>query len=187
MSNQIYISVLRGINVSGKRLIKMEALAQVYAQLGFSAIQTYVQSGNVVFTAPTRPTAEVAQAISDAIATHFGFDVPVLVFDLSTWENLLETNPFKNNPTCKETDLYVTLLTSPKHQPDEQTLQAKARPDETLHLFPEWLYLHCPTGYGQTKLTTTFFEKQYGCIATTRNVKTIRALHELALRTAPNA
>lgn len=77
-----YISILRGINVSGQKLIKMDALKSMYINLGFQNVRTYVQSGNVVFESEQKDVTKIAETISQAIFKTFEFEVPVIVFDL---------------------------------------------------------------------------------------------------------
>ena len=67
-----YISILRGINVSGKKLIKMNALEAAYEQLGFLDVITYVQSGNVVFCSEIDDSNEIEQLIKSKIKERVG-------------------------------------------------------------------------------------------------------------------
>ena len=76
---QTYIAILRGINVSGQKLIKMDKLREALASLGFSNLATYIQSGNVVFQTATEDNLTLAQKIHNRIEEIFGFDVPVIV------------------------------------------------------------------------------------------------------------
>jgi len=69
---ETYISMLRGINVSGKNIIKMENLKEMYASLGFKNIQTYVQSGNVIFTSENQKSKKLEQAITQQIKENLG-------------------------------------------------------------------------------------------------------------------
>ena len=62
-----YISILRGINVSGQKLIKMAHLQKTYEKLGFGSITTYVQSGNVVFKNTTRSHAGALRDVIRAL------------------------------------------------------------------------------------------------------------------------
>ncbi len=76
---ETYISILRGINVGGHKLIKMQALTKLYEDLGFKQVKTYIQSGNVVFqTHQTNPTL-LEELISQKITEVFTFEVPVIV------------------------------------------------------------------------------------------------------------
>ena len=85
-----YISLLRGINVSGQKLINMAALRKTYEKLGFRNVTTYVQSGNVIFTGNEIDLSELEQKISQEIEKDFGYEVPVIVLTLRQqpiWRN----------------------------------------------------------------------------------------------------
>lgn len=93
MAVSTYIALLRGINVGGKNTVKMEALRQMFEQLDFACVQTYIQSGNVIFKS-TEDTKAVRQRIEQAFEQVFGFAVPVLVRTLEEVEELIVQCPF---------------------------------------------------------------------------------------------
>lgn len=172
-----FISMLRGINVSGKNRIMMAALKEVYLGLGFLNVVTYVQSGNVVFDSADDDTAALARTIEMAIKQTFGFDVPVIIRDKNRFQQLLDGNPFTHARDEDPTKLHITFLS------DVPTLGIPAIPDGCLDEFvldDKELYLFCPGGYGETKLSNSFFERKLKVTATTRNWKTVNALYEIA-------
>ena len=89
-----YVAMLRGINVSGSKPVKMDALRASFEALGFKNVRTYVQSGNVVFEAKERAAAPFAPKIAARIKRDFGFDVPVLVLGAAELARVVEENPF---------------------------------------------------------------------------------------------
>lgn len=175
-----YISILRGINVSGSKMIKMEALRKLYEDLKFKNVKTYIQSGNVVFEDKAANSKVLEQRIKKKILDVFGFDVPVMVKETSELIVVLKNNPFVNKRNEDVTKLHVTFLSD---EPDE-TLLAKIRekqydPDEYI-ISGTAIYLFCPNGYGNTKLNNNFFENKLKVTATTRNWKTVNELVSLA-------
>jgi uncharacterized protein (DUF1697 family) len=109
---QKYISLLRGINVSGNNQLPMEALKKVYQVLGCVQVSTYIQSGNVVFQT-AGSVKQLEQHLSDIIKEKFGYVVPVLVKKVSFFSKVIAHNPFKNfDPHT----LHVTLLGDLAHQ-----------------------------------------------------------------------
>ena len=74
-----YVALLRGINLSGHKIVKMDRLRKDFEDLGFGEVKTYIQSGNVVFNAPARDPVSLAKKIEEKIVRQFGFPVPVLV------------------------------------------------------------------------------------------------------------
>lgn len=175
-----YISILRGINVSGQKLIKMDSLKKMYAKLNFENIQTYVQSGNVVFSANNRETKELEKIISSKIETEFGFDVPVIVINVKTLETIIENNPFTNDSQKDKAFLHITFLAEVPNGIDKESIFEKKETDEAIAFAPNAIYLYCPNGYGKTKLNNNFLEKKLKVKATTRNWKTTTELLKLA-------
>lgn len=175
-----YISLLRGINVSGQKSIKMAALRTLYENLGFTNVTSYLQSGNVVFKANNAETGKLEQAISKQIKTDFGFDVPVMVFALDHLKHVIKNNPFLNNPAFDHTFLHVTFLASKPNNYDVLAIENKIQDEEAIRFFGNAVYLYCPNGYGKTKLTNNLLEAKLKVVATTRNWKTTKELLKIA-------
>src|SRR5271169_6803998 len=108
MSN--YIAMLRGINVSGHNIIKMEQLRASFAALGFSNVKTYIQSGNVVFEAAKDSVAGLSKKIEQMILRDFGFSVPVLLKTAKEMEEIIKGNTLVKIPGIDQTRLHVTFL-----------------------------------------------------------------------------
>lgn len=175
-----YISILRGINVSGQRLIKMDVLKKLYESLNFETIQTYVQSGNVIFSSKENEPKKLEKIISSKIKSEFGFDVPVIVLSVRTLEKIIEDNLF-----IKDKDisfLHVTFLADKVTQFDKESITEKKLPNEEIRFAPNAIYLYCPDGYGRTKLNNNFLESKLKVTATTRNWKTTTELLRLATK-----
>ena len=177
---QTYIAILRGINVGGKRIIKMLALKEMFITLGYQNIATYIQSGNVVLQSKKANPIKLAEVITNAISKTFGFDVPVIVFEYETLNNIVEENEFFKHKSKSVEHLHITFLA------DELTKENQAKikredylPDEFL-IHGKAIYLYCPNGYSKSKLTNDFFEKKLRVNATTRNWKTTLAIKEIA-------
>ena len=91
-----YISLLRGINVSGQKKILMADLKSLYEELGFTNVQTYIQSGNVVFEYQASSSEKLEQMIFDKIKAHYGFEVPNLILTSNEIEEALKSNPYQD-------------------------------------------------------------------------------------------
>lgn len=178
-----YISILRGINVSGQKLIKMEALRKMYENMGFHNVTTYVQSGNVVFTGNDVEIDKLGPAISGQIKKDFGFDVPVIVLTIDGLKRLIDNNPFLKDPKIDRAFLHITFLSSRPEHPDPTIIKDRRQEGEELFLTDRAVYLYCPNGYGRTKLTNKFLETKLKVGATTRNWKTTNELLKIADRT----
>jgi len=168
-----YISILRGINVSGQKLIKMKSLQEMYEKSGFKDVRTYIQSGNIVFNTDPTDSEKLENLISKEILKYFGFEVPVLVLQTKELKNISEHNPFIGERKENISFLHVTFLSAmPDDKHVEDLLTLKYLPDE-YYIDDRAIYLFCPHGYGRTKLNNTFFEKKLKVKATTRNWKTV--------------
>ena len=177
---QTYISIIRGINVSGQKLIKMTDLKAMYENMGFSEVKTYIQSGNVIFKASSTPSAKLAEQITAHIMKTFGFEAPVLVKTIEEWEKVTRNNPFlAKDPEHKK--MYVTLLSAIADKNHIESITPDIYGDDEFHIADDVVYLFFPTiGYGNTKLSNNFFEKKLKLNATTRNWATINKLLEMA-------
>ena len=175
-----YISMLRGINVSGQKMIKMDALKEMYEDLHFTNIQTYIQSGNVIFNDNHTEQIDLGQRISNELMRKFGFEIPVIVLDTVELKEIIEKNPFTSDKTKEISHLHVTFLSSKTELIDNGLFYQKKAPGEEFAITEKAVYLYCPKGYGQTKLTNAFFESKLKVGATTRNWKTTLELFRIA-------
>jgi len=175
-----YISLLRGINVSGQKLLKMDALRKLYENLGFSNIKTYVQSGNVIFTSKKADLTELAQTITQQIEKDFGFEVPVIVLTIDDLKHIIDNNPFLAQNDKDTSYFHVTFLSSKPQKKDFKAIEEKKLNGEEISFTDNAIYLYSPNAYGKTKLTNSFLEKKLEVSATTRNWKTTNALLKIA-------
>ena len=175
----VYIALLRGINVSGHKIVKMERLRAACAALGFTEVKTYVQSGNVIFASPDRSLVALAKRIERKILEEFGFSVPVFLTTVKELEGVIHRNPFSQKPGIDPTKLHVTFLSGDPPPTALGILSPLAAGPEQLKVLGREIHLYCPNGYGNTKLSNTNIEKKLSVGATTRNWKTINTLLEL--------
>lgn len=174
-----YIAMLRGINVSGQKIIKMERLRASFEGLGFTDVKTYVQSGNVVFKAPKISADSLAKKIAKEILDEYGFDVSILVRTPAELENVLKHNPLAAEAGAEDAPLYVTFLSGVAPKGGEELLKPLATAAEKFVISGSEIYLHYPKGYAETKLSNAAIEKKLGLRATTRNWRTVNALIEM--------
>ena len=177
---KVYISLLRGINVSGQKLIKMDALQKSYTSLGLKHVQSYVQSGNLVFSAENTESGELEDRIRAMIEQEYGFDVPVQVLTAEYLEKVVEANPFAKDDSKDPSFFHLTFLSETPGSIDIENIEAKKLPGEEIIIRDKVIYLYCPNGYGKTKLNNNFLETKCKVGATTRNWKTSRELLRIA-------
>lgn len=175
-----YISILRGINVSGQKLIKIDALRKSYENMGFHNVTTYLQSGNVIFTGNEFEINDLEQKISQQIEKDIGFEVPVIVLTIDKLQKVIENNPFLKEPDKDQAFLHVTFLSTKPDHFDRVTIEDKKQNGEEIFFTDIAVYLYCPNGYGRTKLNNNFLEAKIKVGATTRNWKTTNELLKIA-------
>ena len=173
-----YIALLRGINVGGKNKLPMKDLAALFAEAGCANVQTYIQSGNVVFQAPPETADTLPDQISASIAARFGLRVPVV---LRTSEQLAEA--FHNNPfltqNLPEETLHVMFLADLPSPEQVAGLDANRSAPDAFVVQGRDIYLHLPNGVADTKLTNAYFDTKLATVSTSRNWKTVTKLLEL--------
>lgn len=168
-----YVALLRGINVGGRTTVAMEDLRRLFGDLGYTGVRTYIQSGNVLFEA-AGPASRIAPAVEERIASELGLAVTVLLRSAAELEQVAAANPFVGR-VPDESKLHVTFLA------DEPVGAVEPPPgvaDELVVVGRE-VYLHCPGGYGRTKLDNAFVERRSGVPATTRTWTTVGKLCDL--------
>ncbi|WP_446212942.1 DUF1697 domain-containing protein [Micromonospora sp. IBSANI012] len=173
-----YVGLLRGVNVGTTRLA-MADLRRLVADLGHADVKTYLQSGNVVFGSTSADAARLAKGIEQALAGELGLTVPVLVRSGAELAAVVDGSPYtgrQDDPTrllvaflaAAPTKAKVAALTVPGNENVEFTVAGRE------------VHLHFPDGgYGRSKFTNAYLEKQLGVAATTRNWKSVRALRDL--------
>jgi uncharacterized protein (DUF1697 family) len=168
-----YISILRGINVSGQKKIIMADLVKLYEDLGFTDVKTYIQSGNVVFNSTKKVSnSMLVKQIETKINEIYGFLVPVIIRTVDDLSKIIASNPFKNETS---ENLYITFLSNlPNSNHLENLTELNYLLDEFIVIEKE-IYLNV-SSYGTTKLSNSFFENKLKVTATTRNWNTVNKL-----------
>jgi uncharacterized protein (DUF1697 family) len=170
-----YAAMLRGINLGARNRVAMPALRELFEAMGFADVETYVQSGNVVFSASSKPDAV---AITKRIAEDLGATSPVLIRSATELAKIVKGNPF----TGDVSSFHVTLLEDKPKAADVAAIDAERYAPDEFKVVGKDVYLRCPKGYGVSKLSNALFEKKLGTVATTRNWKTISNLRDLTKR-----
>ena len=177
---QTYISLLRGINVSGQKKVPMAVLKELYISLGLTSVQTYIQSGNVIFQSDETNPRVLQKQLEKAIRQSFGFDVIVMLRTPDVLQSVLE-HPFLREREDMSKALYVTFLAEQPEPEREEAFTSPNSDGDEFQMVNKEVYVFCPNGYGKTKLSNTFFERKLKVSATTRNTKTVRKLLDIAI------
>lgn len=176
----VAISLLRGINVGGHKSIRMEALRAMYESLGLKDIQTYVQSGNVVFRTAARDLAPLGKRIESKIEQTFGIRPAVIIRSSTELREVIRRNPFAARRGIEPGKLLVTFLaSSPSAEAREKLLSIQVDPEEP-RIDGRELYTYYPDGVGRAKLSPALIEKTLKTSGTGRNWNTVSKLLEIA-------
>jgi uncharacterized protein (DUF1697 family) len=171
-----YVALLRAVNVGSYGRMSMKDLQGWVIDIGATDVTTYLQSGNVVFSADTNSPAELADAIENRITEACGLDVDVLVRTAKEMKKVAANNPFFK-PGSDPKTLHVTFLAEKPDREQVSALSAPPGPDQ-FRIVGREVYLYLPNGIGRTVLGNAFFKK-LRVPATTRNWNTVTNLAEL--------
>jgi uncharacterized protein (DUF1697 family) len=173
-----YIALLRGINV-GANMLKMEHLRKILADSGIADARTYLQSGNIVLSAEGT-AAEIAALIERKVSEATRLPVSVIVRTPAQWRRIFTGNPFAKEAAALPKTVHVTFLAGTAPKAGLAAIGKLQAGEDRWHAAGSEIYLHCPNGYGRSKLVNTALERALGMRATTRNWSTVMALQEMA-------
>lgn len=168
-----WVTLLRGVNVGGGNRVPMADLRRLCEGLGWTDVETYVASGNIVHAADGTPTG-LAAGLRAALVSQIGVDVPVLVLPEMRVRHALNDCPF--SPEDERQVHAAFLFDVPKR--DRSLFEKYAGPGDGLEFGDGVAWLHTPGGFGRSKLAERF-EKLVGCPLTARNLRTLRKLVEM--------
>jgi uncharacterized protein (DUF1697 family) len=172
-----YVAFLRGINVSGQKLIKMEALKAMFISMKFADVVTYIQSGNVAFSMAKANDEKLQNKIEKQIIKTFSYEVVVTIRSREELEGIIANSPLKDDPEHSR-KLYVTMLSEEPDKVKYESLKAFLKDGEEMECINKEIYF-VSEAYGETKLSNTFIEKKLGLDATTRNWATMNKMAAL--------
>jgi uncharacterized protein (DUF1697 family) len=176
-----HVALLRGINVGGKNKVSMPDLAKGFTEAGASGVRTYIQSGNVVFDAPAKDARRICTEIEEGLASRLGLRVPVVLRTAAALEKVSRTNPFLAEG-ADPAALHVMFLADRPKAKDVAALDPDRSPPDSFRVVGEEIFLHCPNGVGNSKLTNAWFDRALHTTSTSRNWRTLLALIELAAK-----
>ena len=175
-----YIALLRGINVSGQKKIKMTDLKNLFEELSFKNVQTYIQSGNVLFTSKSSNRKAIRTKIENKILTKFGYKVAVILKTPDELKQAINRNTFLKDKKKNDERIYFTFLSEKPFHSDIKMLKDINLAPEQFIFDADVIYLYLPNSAGKAKLNNNFFEMKLEVIATTRNYKTVETLCTLS-------
>ncbi len=181
MAGDLYVALLRGINVGGENRLSMKDLVAIFSEAGCGDVQTYIQSGNVVFRATEARASRIPAAIATAVSDRLGFRAPVVMRTAGELRAIARGNPFLRAGADAE-GLHVMFLADRPSPGKVATLDPKRSPPDEFEVRGREIYLRCPNGAARTKLTNAYFDTKLSTTSTMRNWRTVLKLVEMAGR-----
>src|SRR5271168_4373452 len=176
----VIVSMLRGVNVGGHNILKMDQLRAVFQSLGLRDAQTFIQSGNVVCRAVGKDLAAVAKRIEKGIERSFGFRPSVIVRTAAELREVIVRNPFARRSGIEANKLLVAFLaSSPAADALDKVLKINCEPEE-LRVSGRELFVYFPNGMARPKFSMAVVERTLKISSTGRNWNTVRKLLEMA-------
>ncbi|RKE98427.1 DUF1697 domain-containing protein [Ichthyenterobacterium magnum] len=174
----IYIVLLKGINVGGHKKVPMADLRNLLTASGFEDVKTYIQSGNIILKSAETNLQNLEHKIQKAIIEKFGFEVSVLVRIRQDLQRIFNDCPFSEEKKVKS---YFTMLHT---TPDSELVKAaseKIYKGEEYFIINDCIYFYCEKGYGKAKFNMSFFERKLKTIGTARNYNTMVKLLSMSM------
>jgi len=174
-----YVALLRSVNVAGHGRLSMAEVKASFVALGYADVSTYIQTGNIFFSSPSKSVSTLIGDIGRRLEDDFSSSPAVILRTVPELRRVINTSPFPVRGADPSRH-HVTFLAE---QPSAQRLasfEAPASGRDELVVIGREVYVHTPDGYGNSKLSGAMLERRLGVISTTRNWNTVTKLGELA-------
>lgn len=179
MSNR-FVGLLRGINVGGHHVIPMSVLTEIFLGAGCYDVRTYIQSGNVIFSAPPNVVEELPERVAESMTDVVGFAAPLILRSANQWHNTIWDNPYLEFGV-EPKELHVLFLSDMPLPAFVETLDPFHSKPDTFAVCNQEIYLHLTDGVAGSKLTSTYFDARLNLISTSRNWQTVLRIGEMLL------
>ena len=167
--------------MAGHNKIKMTELASIFKKIGFSDAETFIQSGNVIFSDVNNLTSEeIVLKIEKAITKEFKYDIAAMIRTPEELQQIILNNPFAGEKNFDPAKMACLFLHETPSELQISKMNDIDYPPDKFQISGSGIYIWCPNGFGRTKLYTNFFENKMKVKGTARNWKTINSLVETA-------
>ena len=173
-----HVALLRGINVGGKNLLPMKDLVVMFESAGCGDVATYIQSGNVVFSATAALAKKLPTTIEAELTKRFGHRVPLVMRSAAEISAAIASNPFAKDDS-DTAQLHLAFLAAAPNAAQIASLDPKRSPPDEFAVIGRDLYLKLPNGVGKTKFTNAYFDGKLATTSTVRNWRTVNTLLDM--------
>jgi uncharacterized protein (DUF1697 family) len=169
------IAMLRGVNLGGNNLIRMDSLRSICESLKLEDVSTYINSGNVVFTTKERKLEKVTSQIEDCIEKQYAFRPAVILRTVAEMQDVIARNPFAKRKDLNPSKLIVVFFSQELASEVKKQLEAIKVGPEELKAHARELYIYYPDGMGKSKLPAAM-DRVLKKTGTARNWNTVTKL-----------
>ena len=173
-----YVALLRGINVTGKNMIKMETLRATFESLGFENVKSYINSGNIAFDTAKTDDGKLASKIHDAVQTEFGFDISVMARTMAEIEEIVAWEPFRGQFESHK-DLHIFFLNDKLTDEQEALLLEQGNENELFAFSGRQIACLLKIHITDSAVGKGFIDKKLKVAATGRNWRTVTNIAEM--------
>jgi len=167
--------------MAGHNKIKMTDLSSLYKKIGLKDVETFIQSGNVVFTDPGNLSeTDLTEQIEDAVSKKFKYNIPVIIRTPEEFREIVSLNPFSDVENFNPEKLAVIFLYEKPSEAQIEKVKNIDYPPDKFIINGKEIFIYCPNGFGKSKIYTGFFENKMKVSGTGRNWNTINALLKIA-------
>ena len=179
-----WVCLLRAINLGSHNKVPMPALRDALAEAGFTDVQTYVQSGNVVVSSGHRTAVEVSEAVRALVGERFDVDQPVMVRTAEQVRGVVDANPFPEAGAERPKLLHVVFLTGAPSPEAVERVHSEDLTRDVVRVVGEDMYVDYGDSVHASKLSPAYFSRRLGVEGTARNWRTVLALAEMTSKDA---
>jgi uncharacterized protein (DUF1697 family) len=176
----VILCMLRGINVGGHNRVKMDDLKVLFISLKLRDPQTYVQSGNIIFTTDERDLAKLTKILETAIHKEFGFQSDAILRSAKDLREVIANNPFGKRKDIHPGKLLVTFFSADPGEAARNQVRAIPCDPEEIFIDGREAYIYFPNGAGRSKLNWAVIPKTLKVQGTARNWNSVTKMLEIA-------
>jgi uncharacterized protein (DUF1697 family) len=169
-----YIAFLRAINVGG-HVVKMDYLRQQFESLGFTSVETFIASGNVIFESAAQEAYALEGTIASQLQATLGYEVATFIRSAAELSEIARYQPFPPADLQAAT-LYIAFLAEPLDQEAQQKLMAFRSPVDDFHTHGREVYWLCRVRSSESEFSLARLEKALRTQATFRNSTTVQKI-----------
>jgi uncharacterized protein (DUF1697 family) len=170
---------LRAVNVGGHNKVPMPRLRSALEDLGWTDVESYVQSGNVVADTGSLGAAAVEQQVADVLRREFAVDVDVMVRTKAQLAKVIRANPFASEAKADPTKVHVNFLAKAAPVAAKKAFAPDQFDPERFEFGEKCLYFFYADGAGRSKMGTAPWAKKLGVPGTSRNWRTVLTMFDL--------